>query len=54
MSSLPIYNILRKLDWTRLEKRERFPGLEHGKETSAADSIFLPGGGFAKSLYRKW
>ena len=45
---------LRKLDWTPLEKRERFPGLEHGEETTAADSIFIPGGGFAESLYLKW
>jgi len=43
----------RKLDWIQLEKRKRFPGLEHGKEVGAADAIFLPGGGFAKSLYLK-
>ena len=45
---------LRKLDWTPLEKRERFPGLEHGEVTTVADSIFIPGGGFAESLYLKW
>jgi len=53
LSSVGEEDMFRKLDWTRLEKRERFPGLEHGKEPSAADSIFIPGGGFAKSLYLK-
>lgn len=38
----------RKLGWTSLELRDRFPGLAAGREAKEEDGLFIPGGGFAK------
>lgn len=43
----------RELNFVRLEKRERFPGLASGEVASEEDSLFIPGGGFTKALYNK-
>jgi len=41
------------LDWTELEKRERFPGVAISGENDQPDAIFMPGAGYAKKLAEK-